>query len=115
MDPLPGPPEAGALLDQETAAALADLFKALADPVRLRLLARILGGEACVHELCEALRMSQPAISHHLRLLRAMRLVSRRRDGRHLFYRLDDEHVRSLLVQALSHARHAPGTQGGPA
>jgi ArsR family transcriptional regulator, lead/cadmium/zinc/bismuth-responsive transcriptional repressor len=84
--------------------AIAEIFKTLSDPTRLKILLRLAVGEACVHELCAALAMSQPAVSHQLRLLRVTRLVRTRRAGREIFYSLDDEHVMSLVDAALAHA-----------
>ena len=84
--------------------AVAEIFKTLSDPTRLRILARLAEGEACVHELCAALGMSQTAVSHQLRLLRVGRLVRPRRDGREIFYSLEDEHVMSLVAAARAHA-----------
>src|SRR5690625_2406075 len=79
---------------------LAGVFKALASPARLRILAEIAAHERCVHALAEALEMSQPAVSHQLRLLRDRGLVRQRRAGRHIFYALDDGHVYDLLCRA---------------
>jgi ArsR family transcriptional regulator len=88
---------------------LADIFKLLGDPTRLRLLAALTAGERCVHELCARLRMSQPAVSHQLRILRAARLVKPRRAGREIFYQLDDAHVLVLIEEGLKHAGHGSG------
>jgi ArsR family transcriptional regulator, lead/cadmium/zinc/bismuth-responsive transcriptional repressor len=86
---------------------VADIFKTLSDPTRLRILDALGDGEACVHELCARLAMSQPAVSHQLRLLRVARLVRARRAGREVFYAVDDRHVMRLIAQARSHAVHA--------
>lgn len=79
------------------------LLKGFADATRLRILCLLRGREVCVHEIVEALDMSQSAISHQLRVLRDARLVTPRRDGRHVYYRLADDHVHELLENALSH------------
>ena len=92
-------------------ATIARTFKALSDPTRLRILGAVLHGEKCVHELCEGLKLEQSTVSHQLRVLRDRDLVQYRRDGRHIYYSLDDEHVRSLLVSALEHVGHT--TKGG--
>lgn len=94
------------LIEGETAHRLADLFKALADPVRVRLIGLLAEAEVCVGDLSIALGMSQPAVSHHLKLLRAWKIVSTRRAGKHIFYSLQDEHVELLYQQALAHVRH---------
>ncbi len=93
-------------LDPKTAGELAAVFKALADPTRLRLIAALLDGERCVHELTEHLEMQQSAVSHQLRTLRHLRLVRFRKDGRHVYYALDDSHVRRLFDFALEHVAH---------
>ncbi len=86
---------------------LAAIFKTLSDPTRLRLLCALGDGDSCVHDLCARLAMSQPAVSHQLRLLRDARLVRGRRAGREVHYALDDSHVMRLIAQARSHAAHA--------
>lgn len=85
---------------------LADMFGLLADPGRLRLLAGLLEvGELCVCDLAAATGMSESAVSHALRLLRAHRVVQVRRAGRRSYYRLADSHVRLLLDGAFGSAR----------
>lgn len=78
------------------------LFRALGDGPRLALLGRLVEGEACVSELAGDEPVS--TMSHRLRWLRAEGLVARRREGRHVYYRLADEHVAGLVVNALDHA-----------
>ncbi|MCA9790607.1 MAG: winged helix-turn-helix transcriptional regulator [Candidatus Eremiobacteraeota bacterium] len=95
------------LLDEDAAARTAELFKALADPTRLRIIGLLVERESCVGDLQLNLAMSQPAISHHLRVLRSLRLVKSRKEGRHVFYTLDDDHVEALFRQGLEHATHA--------
>ena len=87
---------------------LADVFGLLADPGRLRVLLALLEGEMCVCDLAAAAGASESATSHHLRLLRAHRVVQVRRAGRMAYYRLADAHVRMLLDIALTHIGHAP-------
>lgn len=84
----------------------ADVFGLLGDPRRLKLLVALLDGELCVCDLAAVTRMSESATSHALRLLRAHRVVSVRRDGRMAYYRLDDAHVRMLLDLAVTHTKH---------
>jgi len=86
---------------------LADVFSLLGEPGRLRLLVALLeAGELCVCDLAAVTGMSESAVSHALRLLRAHRVVSVNRRGRMAFYRLDDEHVRMLLDLGLTHTGH---------
>ncbi len=94
------------LVDDHTAVELADLFKALGDPTRIRILHALLQSELCVHDLTEVLEMGQSAISHQLRLLRNMRIVKRRKVGKTVYYSLDDDHVEQLIVLTLQHLRH---------
>jgi len=90
----------------EEAASLADMFRALGDPSRLRLLAILLDRETYVSDLARTLGISPSAVSHQLRLLRGLRLVKYRRQGKKLYYSLDDDHVRSLIREGLEHVRH---------
>jgi ArsR family transcriptional regulator len=94
------------LLDDPTASRLADTFRALSDPTRVRIVSLLVGAELCVCDLAAALGMSQSAISHQLRTLRDLRLVRRRREGRQIFYTLDDEHVADLFRLSLDHVAH---------
>ncbi len=81
------------------------LLKAVADPGRLSILVLLRTGALCVSDLAARLKMSDSAVSHHLRLLRAERLVGYRKNGRMVFYYLLDEHVVELLNSALEHAK----------
>ncbi len=94
------------LLDEGRAADLAEIYGALADPTRLKLIAALAESELCVGDLAALLGMSISAISHQLHLLRRMRIVRRRREGRHIYYALDDEHVLALFRAGLSHIEH---------
>ena len=85
------------------AAGLSELFKALADETRTLILSLLAKQELCGCDLSYLLEMSTPAISHHLRLLKMMRLVSYRREGKQVFYRLNDEHVSELIEVAKAH------------
>lgn len=82
---------------------MAELFKALGDYTRVRILHALSVSELCVCALAEVLEMSQSAISHQLRLLRAARLVRYRKEGKNVFYALDDKHVETLLQQGFAH------------
>jgi ArsR family transcriptional regulator len=93
-------------VDDELALRLAGIFRALSDPTRLRIVSLLADTELCVGDLAAALDMSQSAVSHQLRTLRDMRLVRRRREGRQIFYTLDDEHVADLYHRGLDHVAH---------
>lgn len=97
---------AAALLDPATASTLAEMFKALADPTRVRLIAALAAAELNVSDLTVLLGMEQSAVSHQLSALRRRRLVKRRRRGRQMYYSLDDDHVHDLLARSLAHVRH---------
>lgn len=85
----------------------AAIFRAMGDVSRLRLLAQLAEGERCVSDLAAGEGIS--TVSQRLRLLRADGLVSRRRQGKHIFYALSDAHVAELIANALEHAAEAPG------
>lgn len=87
-------------------AATSALFTALGDPTRLRLVAALSTHALCVCDLAASLGLSQSAVSHQLRVLRQLGLVKPERDGRRVYYSLDDDHVSTLVGQALVHARH---------
>lgn len=81
-----------------------ELFKALANPLRLRILAELAEEPRCVHDLMELLAASQPLVSQHLRILRAARLVAGRRSGREMIYSLQDAHIAEIIQDALAHS-----------
>ena len=91
------------LVTAENVQGLADTFSALGDPTRVRILDALSHGELCVCDLAAVLRLSQSAVSHQLRLLRSIRLVKPRREGRVVFYSLDDQHIISIFKQTLQH------------
>ena len=93
-------------IDETTAEELALTFKALADPTRVRIIAALIEGELCVHELAEGLDMTHSAISHQLGTLRDMRIVRFTKRGRHVYYALDDDHIYDLFQQGLEHIQH---------
>lgn len=94
-------------LSPETVENVAQIFKALSDPTRIKIL-HILSQEECsVNHIAEVLEMSQSAVSHQLSFLRNIRLVKHRREGIAMFYSCDDSHVISLLKQAVHHSEHS--------
>jgi len=114
-----------ALLGEPSVAALAETFKVLGDTTRVRILdalARVQGAGApglnnawCVQHLANLLGLTQSAVSHQLRLLRSMRLVRTRRDGRQIFYALDDDHIVKLFEQGLEHVEERAAARVAPA
>jgi ArsR family transcriptional regulator, lead/cadmium/zinc/bismuth-responsive transcriptional repressor len=91
------------LLADDSAAALAETFKLLGDLTRVRILDALSRSELCVCDLAALLGLTESAVSHQLRLLRGMRVVKARRDGRHIYYTMDDEHIVGLFEQGLEH------------
>ncbi|MGC7870880.1 ArsR/SmtB family transcription factor [Desulfosporosinus sp. SYSU MS00001] len=91
------------LILHEQAEDLAELFKSLADPTRVRIIDALAKAELCVCDLAELLNLSQSATSHQLRVLRGNKLVKYRREGKMVYYALDDEHVLGLYSQGLEH------------
>jgi len=85
---------------------LAELFSALSDASRVRIISLLLEGETGVGALAESLQMTESAVSHQLRGLRQMRLVRARKSGRQVFYSLDDKHVIELFQRGLDHVLH---------
>ena len=93
-------------LSELKAIQLAELFSALSDASRVRIIALLLDGEMGVGALAEKLNMTESAVSHQLRGLRQMRFVRARKSGRQVFYRLDDDHVEKLYRMGLEHVEH---------
>ncbi|GGN54216.1 ArsR/SmtB family transcription factor [Oceanobacillus indicireducens] len=98
--------EDGQHLDEETLFVVSQIFKALSDPTRIRILNLLCTGEHSVNAIAETLNLSQSSVSHQLRFLKNLRLVKYRREGRTLYYSEDDDHVMNLLKQAIEHALH---------
>jgi ArsR family transcriptional regulator, lead/cadmium/zinc/bismuth-responsive transcriptional repressor len=93
-------------LDDALAGQLAETFRSMADPTRVRILHALSHAELCVGDLAAVLGMSESAVSHQLRLLRTLRIVRARRDGKLVFYALDDEHVTRVFQLTLEHLGH---------
>lgn len=88
------------------ATKLAELFSALSDTSRIRIIALLMDGEMSVHALADGLGMTESAVSHQLRGLRQMHLVRARKSGRQVFYSIDDDHVSQLFTLGLDHVQH---------
>ena len=100
-------------MSADAALALAETFSLLGDATRTRILHALSVDELCVSDLAGLLGISASATSHQLRLLRDRRLVGVRREGKRTYYRLQDEHIRTLVDMGLSHAAEdAPGRRG---
>ncbi|HRQ24310.1 MAG TPA: metalloregulator ArsR/SmtB family transcription factor [Anaerolineales bacterium] len=93
-------------LTELKAVQLAELFSALSDASRVRIISLLMDGEMSVRALADGLGMTESAVSHQLRGLRQMHLVRARKAGRQVFYSLDDDHVSRLFKMGLEHVRH---------
>jgi ArsR family transcriptional regulator, lead/cadmium/zinc/bismuth-responsive transcriptional repressor len=93
-------------LTDEDARLVAETFKTLGDATRVKILQMLSRRELCVCDIAAATAMGQSAISHQLRLLRNARLVKYRKDGKMVWYSLDDDHVVDLLAQGIEHIKH---------
>jgi DNA-binding transcriptional ArsR family regulator len=94
------------LLQEQTSSHLADLFSALSDSTRLRIISILLDNELNVGDIASQLTMTESAVSHQLRGLRQLRLVRSRKNGRQVYYALDDDHVAKLYRLGLEHVEH---------
>jgi len=91
--------------DADTLQSLTDIFKSLSDPNRLKIVIALASCELCVCDLAAITGSSESAVSHQLRILRNLKIVRFRRDGKIVFYRLDDDHVETLINQSLEHVQ----------
>jgi ArsR family transcriptional regulator, lead/cadmium/zinc/bismuth-responsive transcriptional repressor len=103
----------GVLIAEPSVEALAETFRVLGDPTRVRVLDALSHGELCVCDLATLLGLSESATSHQLRLLRTLRLVRARRAGRMVFYALDDRHIVTLFKQGLRHVEESDADRPG--
>lgn len=101
-----------AMVSDETASQLAATFAVLGDPTRVALISALMHSELCVCDLAALVKLSQSAVSHQLRLLRAMRLVKYRREGRVVYYSLDDQHIGNLFREGQHHVAEGGRTDG---
>ncbi|MFT4400651.1 Zn(II)-responsive metalloregulatory transcriptional repressor CzrA [Bacillus sp. SW14] len=97
---------AAADLDEETLFLVAQTFKALSDPTRIRILHLLSQGEHAVNGIAEKLNLLQSTVSHQLRFLKNLRLVKSRREGTSIYYSPEDEHVLDVLQQMIHHTQH---------
>ncbi len=93
-------------LDEESLFLVAQTFKAISDPTRIRILNLLCQKEFSVNELSEKLHLKQSTVSHQLRFLKNLRLVKFRREGTTIIYSQDDDHVMQILQQTIDHATH---------
>jgi ArsR family transcriptional regulator len=108
-----GPSDAARRAAAGTLTAAGDLLRALAAPVRIAIVLELREGERCVHELVDALAVAQPLISQHLRVLKSAGVVHGERHGREVMYRLVDEHLAHIVVDAVTHVEEGPSAVRG--
>jgi DNA-binding transcriptional ArsR family regulator len=99
-------PTPNSILDELTAAHVAELFRAFSDTSRVRILYALTTQEINVNTLAVMVGISESAVSHHLRSLRQMDLVVARREGKEVFYRIEDEHIISLFQEGVKHVQY---------
>ncbi|MDY6789955.1 MAG: metalloregulator ArsR/SmtB family transcription factor [Thermodesulfobacteriota bacterium] len=85
---------------------MADIFKALSDPSRLKIVLTLLSQEHCVCDIAAICNQTESAISHQLRILRTLKIVKNRREGKIIYYSIEDDHVISLIHMSLNHVKH---------
>ncbi len=95
------------VLDEHLGAHVAELFRAFSDTSRVRIMSALLDGEKNVSTLAELVGITESAVSHHMRGLRQTHIVTARRDGKEVYYRLDDLHIITLFKQGVEHVRDA--------
>lgn len=93
------------LIQPQELDSMVELFKVLSDPTRIRILYAISKHEICVNDIAKILNMTQSAVSHQLKNLKQAKLISSRREGQTMYYRLSDDHVHLIFNQALDHIR----------
>ena len=93
----------GEMPADETLYDLAELFKVFGDSTRIKILYALFEAELCVCDIAQLLSVSQPAVSHQLRVLKANKLVKARKEGKNVFYSLSDDHVRRIIGQGMEH------------
>jgi len=91
------------VLSEDILFELADFFKNFGDTTRIKILCAISEGELCVGDIAEKINVSQTALSHQLKLLKSAKLVKARKDGKNIFYSLDDDHVKKIIEVGLDH------------
>jgi len=93
------------ILDEHIAAHVAELFRSFSDTSRVRILSTIIEQESNTSTIAEALDLTESAVSHHLRGLRQMRIVQARRDGKEVYYSVNDPHLIALFQQGVKHVK----------
>jgi ArsR family transcriptional regulator, lead/cadmium/zinc/bismuth-responsive transcriptional repressor len=95
----------GKLTDNWNYTLMAEFYKSFTDAARIKILTALTHSDMCVCDLVELLQMSQPAVSHHLRQLKAARIIKFRKDGKFVYYSLDDKHISTILKAGFKHIK----------
>lgn len=93
-------------MEIELIESVTEFFKALSDPTRLKIINLLTQGEMCVGCIAMELQMTQSAVSHQLKVLKNKRIIKSRRDGKNIYYSLDDDHVKNVIDQTVAHHQH---------
>jgi len=94
------------LLAEDEVNNVAEIFKILGDGTRIRIIDALFHNELCVCDIADILKMSQSAISHQLRLMRTTRILKQRKEGKNVYYSLEDQHIKDILGQCINHIKH---------
>lgn len=94
------------VLDEHSAAHVAELFRSFSDTSRVRIISALVSKEMNIGALAQIVGISESAISHHMRGLRQMRIVLSRRDGKEVYYRIEDDHIIALFQQGINHVKN---------
>jgi len=94
------------MIGDDEAVMLSELFKVLGDQTRVKIIFALSCFEMCVCDIAETINMTQSAVSHQLRIMRNMKLVKYRKEGKAVYYSLDDDHILQLFKQGMEHVRH---------
>lgn len=97
------------LIPEDDIVDISEIFKILGDPTRMRIVAALRIKELCVGDITALMEISLSGVSHQLRLLKNRRIVKTRRDGKMMYYSLDDDHIVALIDVALNHIKHQAG------
>lgn len=93
-------------LDDDMIFMLSEFYKNMSDPTRMKIIYALTVGELCVQDISNVVNMSQTAVSYQLRILRGARLVKYRREGKMIYYSIEDDHVRSIINTTMEHLKH---------
>ncbi len=94
------------ILEDDLVMMITDFYKTMSDPTRLKIIYTLIQGEMCVQDISKKVKMSQTAVSYQLRVLKGARLVKYRRDGKMIYYSIEDDHVNKIINTTIEHLEH---------